>query len=329
MKGVLGAFAAILLITAWALAQDPNHQTSSRELPIWAYPVEASGPAYTHPPADDTRVRHVPGSTVTYTTPQVHNLFSVPDWFPNEHPPMPEIVAHGRKPVMYACGYCHLPNGQGRPENASVAGLPLGYIEEQMAAFKNGERKSSEPKMISVAHMVEIAQAATPDEVMSTASYFAGLKLKPWIRVVEIENVPKTRIAGGMLVLADGGGMEPIGERVIEVPEDLERTELRDPSSGFIAYVPMGSLKRGEALVMTGDHEKTMPCTMCHGADLKGLGNVPSIAGRSPSQMIRQLIDIQTGARNGPSALPMKGVVSGLSNDDIVAITGYLASLKP
>jgi cytochrome c553 len=329
MKGVCGAFAAIFLINALILAQDSKPQTTVRELPIWAYPVEASGPAYTHPAADDTRGRHVPGSSVTYTTRQVHDLFSVPDWFPNEHPPMPEVVAHGRRPVVYACGYCHLPNGQGRPENESIAGLPLGYIEAQMAAFESGQRKSSEPRMISVTHMVEIAQAATPDEVKAAAAYFSGLKLKPWIRVVEVESVPKTRIAGGMLVLLDGGGTEPIGERVIEVPEDLERTELRDPSSGFIAYVPTGSLERGKALVMTGDHDKTMPCIMCHGTDLKGAGNVPSIAGRSPSQMTRQIIDIQTGARNSQSVLPMKGVVSGLTNDDIVAITAYLASLKP
>jgi cytochrome c553 len=329
MKGLCGAFAAIFLINALTLAQDSKHQTTVRELPIWAYPVEASGPAYTHPPADDTRVWHVPGSSVTYTTVQVHDLFSVPDWFPNEHPPMPEVVAHGRRPVVYACGYCHLPNGQGRPENESIAGLPPGYIEAQMAAFKSGQRKSSEPRMISVTHMVEIAQAATPEEVKAAAAYFSGLKLKPWIRVVEVESVPKTKIAGGMLVPLDGGGTEPIGERIIEVPEDLERTELRDPSSGFIAYVPTGSLERGKALVMTGDHDKTMPCIMCHGADLKGTGNVPSIAGRSPSQMTRQIIDIQTGARNSQSVLPMKGVVSGLTNDEIVAITSYLASLQP
>jgi cytochrome c553 len=327
IKGLCGAFGAILLIGISMLAQ--GHQTSSRKLPIWAYPVEASGPAYTHPPSDDTRVWHVPGSSVAYTTQQVHNLFSVPDWFPNEHPPMPEVVSHGRKPTMYACGYCHLPNGQGRPENESIAGLPLGYIEEQMAAFKSGQRKSSDPEMISVAHMVKIAQAATPDEINAAAAYFSGLKLNPWIRVVEVENVPKTRIAGGMLVPVDRGGTEPIGERVIEVPEDLERTELRDPSSGFIAYVPRGSLERGKALVMTGDHDKTMPCIMCHGTDLKGTGNVPSIAGRSPSQMTREIIDIQTGARNNQSVQPMKGVVSGLTNDDIIAITAYLASLKP
>jgi cytochrome c553 len=138
-----------------------------------------------------------------------------------------------------------------------------------------------------------------------------------------------TRISGGMLVLADGVGKEPIGQRVIEVPENLERTELRDSTSGFIAYAPAGSVKRGEELVITGGNGKTLRCAICHGADLKGLGYVPSIAGRSPSQMTRQIIDIRTGARNGPMTQLMKETVSKLTNDDIVAIVAYLASREP
>ena len=131
------------------------------------------------------------------------------------------------------------------------------------------------------------------------------------------------------MVVIEGGGNEPIGNRVIEVSENLEKTELRDPTSGFVAYVPKGSLAKGKDLVTTGGNGKTMSCTMCHGADLKGTGNIPSIAGRSPSQMARQLIDFQDGARNGQMAPMMKGVVSKLTTEDIVAITGYLASQAP
>jgi cytochrome c553 len=228
-----------------------------------------------------------------------------------------------------ACGYCHLPNGQGRPENESVAGLPEGYIIQQMSDFKNGLRKSSEPRMPSVAGMVLIAKAASDEEVKAAAVYFSSIKLKPWIRVIETDRVPVTTIKGGMLVVTEGGGAEPIGQRVIEVPENLERTELRDSTSGFIAYVPRGSLKRGADLVMTGASGTTIRCTICHGADLRGLGNVPSISGRSPSQMARQIIDIKNGARNGPWTQLMKEAVSKLTEDDIVAITGYLASRKP
>jgi cytochrome c553 len=328
-----GAFTGIFIVAVSILAQNPGNTAHLRSLPFWAYPVtpaQATPSQATPPQAAGSPVpQHLAGSAASYTPEQITSRFEVPDWFPNAHPPMPRIVAKGREPVTYACGHCHLPNGQGRPENSSVAGLSVDYIEAQMADFKNGLRKSSEPRMDSVTHMIQVAKTATPEEVAVAAAYFSSIKLKPWIRVVETQQVPKTKGADAMLVPADGGGMEPIGERVIEIPEDLKRTELRDPSSGFIAYVPVGSLKRGEALVFTGGNRETIPCTICHGSDLRGLGNVPSIAGRSPSQMARQLIDIQTGARNGAWTQLMKQPVAKLTNDDIVAIVGYLASLKP
>jgi cytochrome c553 len=319
-----------LLLGGPAFAQDTAAGLVDGKVPVWAYPVAPPAPHGAGATApDDGSMKHVPGSTVALTAAQIHNLFQVPDWFPDGHPKMPEVVSQGRKPAVFACGYCHLPNGQGRPENASVAGLPFGYIVEQMADFKSGVREGSEPRMPSVTNMVKIGKAADEEEVKTAAEYFSSIKLKPWIRVIETDQVPVTTIAGGMLVVAKEGGKEPIGQRVIEIPEDLERTELRDPTSGFIAYAPVGSLARGEKLVLTGGDGKTIRCTLCHGAALRGLGNVPSISGRSPSQMARQIIDIQTGARNGPWTQLMKEAVSRLTNDDIVAITAYLASRTP
>jgi cytochrome c553 len=312
----------LMLFTAVALGQAPPQ----KNLPLWAYPdnfYQGSGGA------KHAEAAHLPGSKASYTRAEIGDIFVVPDWYPDAHPPMPEIVAHGRKPDVYSCGHCHLPNGQGRPENASVAGLSADYIVQQMADFKNGLRTGSDPKMLSVTNMVKLSKSASDEDVKAAAAYFSSIKLKPWIRVVEVEQVPKTKPAGGMMVVVAGGGTEPIGERVIEVSENLERTELRDPTSGFIAYVPKGSLAKGKDLVTTGGNGKTMQCAMCHGPALKGSGNVPSIAGRSPSQMARQIIDFQDGARNGSMAPMMKGVVSKLTIEDIVAITGYLASQTP
>ena len=130
-------------------------------------------------------------------------------------------------------------------------------------------------------------------------------------------------------MLVTDPGTEPIGDRVIEVSDDLEQFEMRSTKVGFTAYVPTGALAKGEALVKTGGNGKTMACTMCHGPNLKGLGDVPSLAGRSPSQLTRQLIDFQTGARHGTQSAVMKPAVSNLTTADIVAITGYLASLEP
>lgn len=309
--------AALLVTAAATTAQQPEN------LPTWAYPDHFSANA------GGAEVEHLPGSKASYTRAEINNIFVVPDWYPDAHPPMPEVVAHGRKPDVYSCGHCHLPNGQGRPENASVAGLPAEYIVQQMADFKNGLRKSSDPEMASVTAMVKLAKSASDEEVKAGAAYFSSIPLKPWIRVVEVDQVPKTKPDGGMMVVIDGGGSEPIGDRVIEVSENLEKTELRDPTSGFIAYVPKGSLERGKLLVTTGDNGTTMACAMCHGPNLKGTGNIPSIAGRSPSQMTRQIIDFQNGSRNGAMAPMMKGVVAKLTIADIVAITGYLASQAP
>jgi len=275
-------------------------------------------------------LKHVPGSTQGFTATYIADLFSVPDWFPDSHPAMPDVVAHGNRTTStQACGYCHLPNGQGRPENESIVGLPAGYILQELADFKNDLRKSSEPRMGSVGFMVRIAKSVSDEDAKAAAAYFASIKPKPWIRVVEADTVPVARPMGGMLVKAEGEATEPIGERVIELSEDQDRTELRDSTSGFVAYAPKGSLQKGKDLVTTGGNGKTIRCTICHGPDLKGLGNVPSIAGRSPSQMARQLIDIQTGARNGPYDQLMKEPVRQLNSGDIVAIVAYLASLQP
>jgi cytochrome c553 len=125
-------------------------------------------------------------------------------------------------------------------------------------------------------------------------------------------------------------GTEPIGQRIIEAPEKTEETEnLRNPHSGFVAYVPPGSIKKGETLVTTGGGGKTTACGQCHGASLDGLGPVPGIAGRSPSYIVRQLHDMQTGARKGEWTELMKPVVDKLTADDMLNIAAYTASRTP
>jgi cytochrome c553 len=273
--------------------------------------------------------RHVPDSGLTFTNAQISDLFNVPDWHPQAHPAMPAVVAHGSAPRLFACGYCHLPNGQGRPENASLAGLPAEYITDQVADFKNGSRKTAEPRQLPSVMMIAVAAQTGESEVRIAAGYFFSLHPRPWIRVVETGTVPKTHVAGWMLVANDSRGSEPIGHRIIEMPLSLAQTELRDDASGFVAYVPLGSIARGKALAASGGAGKTIPCAICHGTGLRGLGNVPSIAGRSPSYIVRQLYDLRSGARTGVHAELMKAVVARLGIDDMIAIAAYAASLKP
>jgi cytochrome c553 len=318
MRAVIGALACAALLASGGAGQ-------GAEPPAWAYAVNPPG---LQPAPDVGTVQHVPGSAVGFTLTQLRDLFNVPDWYPDDHPPMPNAVAFGSKPAAFACGFCHLPNGLGRPENASLAGLPAEYIVQQVANFRDGSRKSSVPSLPPTL-MIATANGVSDADLKSAAAYFSSLKPRPWIRVVEAATVPKTRVLGFMLVPDGSGESEPIGNRVIEMPEDVPRTELRDSRSGFIAYAPPGSLARGEALVATGGSGETVPCGICHGADLKGLGPVPALAGRSPSYLFRQLYDIQHGTRAGSWTALMQPVVAKLSEAEMVAIVAYAASRAP
>jgi cytochrome c553 len=325
---LLAAAGVVFTAAVPAVAQtqiDQTHTPTARQQgpPPWAFPVQLPG----EPASDDGIPRHLIGSSATFSLTRIRDLFVVSDWYPDDHPLMPEVVARGRKPVLFACGYCHLPNGQGRPENAGLAGLPAAYIVQQLADYRGGRRRSSEPRMAPPGRMLAVAMAASEDEVKAAADYFSSLKFKPWIRVIESQTVPRTRVED-MLVPLEGGAMEPIGQRIIEVPEDVGRTELRDPRSAFIAYVPPGSIKEGELLVTTGAG-KTIRCGICHGQNLKGLWTIPPIAGRSPSYIVRQLYDIQSGARAGFASPLMREVVANLTTGDMVSIAAYVASRAP
>ncbi len=177
--------------------------------------------------------------------------------------------------------------------------------------------------------MIALSKGITDSEVEAAAAYFSALKPRSNIRVVETDTVPKTFVAGWFLAASKTDEKEAIGQRIIEVPEDLEQFENRDPRSRFVAYVPIGSIAKGGALVSTGGEGKTLQCAICHGPDLKGLGNVPPIAGRSPSYVVRQLYDIQSGARAGVATQLMRQALANLTVDDMVSMAAYLASLAP
>jgi cytochrome c553 len=335
-KTLLIAAACAAFVTATVAAQrgggdaPPAAAPTGPGYPAWAYAITPPPPPGTpRPPAPqpDTSVHHIQGTTRGFTEAQIADPRGPADWFPEDHPAMPSIVAVGRQPMVRSCSYCHYPNGKGRPSNGGVAGLPVSYILQTLSDFKNGLRKPGDPRKVNVNQMIAFAKNLTPEEMHSAAEYFSSIPWTQWVRVVETKMVPKTEPEGSIFFKAPGGGMEPIGMRVIETPEDDEQTEpLRNPRSGFIAYVPTGAVKKGEALVMTGGNGKTIACVHCHGADLHGNGPVPGIAGRSPSYLARQMFDIQAGARHGEWAELMKPVVAKLTNEDMINIVAYVSS---
>lgn len=292
---------------------------AAADKPDWAFPVTEK----VQPPSrDDGKPKTAPGSSLSLTRAQIDNLFNAPDWYPDLHPPMPEVVAHGRQPNVRACGVCHLPVGTGHDESAYIAGLPPTYFVRQMLDFRSGARKGS-------GSMTAIGKDITDEEIRAAADYFASVKPRQWVRVVETDTVPKTYVGPGNKRLAHpDGGNEPIGKRIIVIPEDEDIVLNRDPRKGFIAYVPKGAIARGEALAKGGDG-KTIACAICHGPTLHGLADIPPLAGRTPNHMVRQMFMIQSGERAGPSSPLMAQVVAKLDVNDMLDLAAYAASLEP
>jgi cytochrome c553 len=300
------------------------------EVPAWAFP------AYTNPPPPNAQIDgvvrlRVPGSRETFTRAQLQDFFAAPDWFPTSHAPMPDIVARGRRPDTFACAYCHLPDGTGRPENAALAGLPADYIRAQVADMRSHLRQRAWKGPDRPASLMQqVADNATEAEIAAAAAYFSQLPMRRKVEIVEAARVPRTEEVRFIYFAIEGGGDEPLGARLIEVPVDSARHELRDPNVTYRAYVPVGSLARGKALATTtGANATTIACVTCHGQDLRGSGVFPPLAGRSPSYLLRQLLSFRAGTRATPAGAAMQPVVANLGIEDMIAVAAYAGSLDP
>ena len=88
-------------------------------------------------------------------------------------------------------------------------------------------------------------------------------------------------------------------------------------------------MARGRKLVTQGTDGAATVCALCHGPKLQGTADVPGIAGTSAIYAARQIYNFQVGDRAGPQSALMQPVVSKMTEDDIIAVTAYLATLKP
>lgn len=288
----------------------------------WAYPKFDPK----HPPQEmdlNTPI-NLPGSPKSYTQLEIDDDLNPPDWFPDDHPAAPEIVFHAKDPVK-ACAACHMASGMGHPQTGHIVGLPVEYFVAQIKNFASGARKDSS------GWMNKFSAAISDEEARAAAEFFGSMEpVEGWFKVVETETVERSFIGESRLrVRYTDGGTEPLGQRIVMLPQDEDGAIYKDPYSGFIAYVPVGSLARGEELVTTGAEGTTLACNLCHGPDLRGLANVPRIRAAEPLYTVRALFDFQSGARGGVLSPLMAPAVDKLNEDDIIAIAAYLASLDP
>lgn len=295
---------------------------AQESVPLWAFPLTTAGS--TSPPSPQES-HTLPGSTRTFTQAQLLDRTVAVDWYPSDHPAMPPAVGGGRGPVA-ACGFCHLPEGQGRPENASLAGLPYTYLLQQISDMKSGARKLADPRFTPGALMLQTVSRIGDADAKQAARYFSGLRYTKRLRVIEAATVPSFRAQGFVYVFDRKGPRQPLGERILEGPDDFSRFEDRDNRVGYTAYVPVGSLARGARLAK-GDGKMRQACVTCHGVGLRGGPIGPPIAGRSPTSLFRQLYSFQQGTRSGATATLMKPIVTGLSYGDMLALAAYVGAL--
>lgn len=308
-------FACLVLTALGALALTPE------PFPGWAYPSPGAKPASS---AAEVMIS-VPGSAIRRREDDVHHMNTAVDWFPGSHPPAPAIITHTTGDA-WACGYCHLPDGQGRPENASLAGLSETYILTQLRAFADGSRESAMPAYAPTGYMTTEAKNVTPREWPAAAAYYSQRRFVSRVKVVESASTPPV-IEKAFVYALQEGPPTPLGARIIETPASMERFEARDPHVPIIAYVPEGAVASGAKLAASGG-PAAQPCALCHGVGLKG-GLGPPLAGRSPTYIFRQLMAFQAGARRNPEAAPMRIETAELSQAQMIALAAYAASLKP
>ena len=292
----------------------------------WAFPYLP--PSDPHAPkSDPATVIHVAGSSRSYTQARLAIEHFVPDWFPQDHSPAPQIVTVDRKPGWpWPCAECHLVNGAGVPATAQIMGLPKAYILEQIAAFRQGQRGTSAPR--TTQDMADEARSVNDDDLRLAADYFAQLKFVPHTRVVETASAPKTHWKYFVQVPDQDGAREPIGERIVEVPVSFDDYQYHNDRTRYVAYVPPGSIARGAVIAARGTGAATA-CESCHGAKLQGTGIIPPLAGRSPTYIARELILFRTGQRSNPDAAPMRQEAAQLTINDMIAVAAYAGSRKP
>lgn len=302
---------AALLATAAATATAP--------VPKWAFP--GTGAAAAPSASTAPGILRLPGSPVVFHQSDFDSMAKAIDWFPAAHPPAPEIVIRARGEGGFACGYCHLADGRGRPENASLQGLPADYIVEQVRAFASGARRSASADFLPARYMAAATHALKPADLTAAAAYFSQFEPQSHTHVVEAATIP-TATEWHFVYRFDPSRHEALGQRIVEGPADPERFELRDPATAYIAYVPEGAIGRGRAIASKGATGGPA-CITCHGPALAG------ISGASPTYLARQLISFRDKSRNDPDAAPMQAVAGRLTDRQIIDAAAYISSRSP
>jgi cytochrome c553 len=308
----------VLVTALLAFAPAPASAPDPAPADEWAFP--GMGDPADAPAAPSSEAMRLPGSQLIVHRSDFDSMTQAIDWFPDAHPPAPELVLHAKGEGAYPCGYCHLPDGSGRPENARLQGLPADYIVEQVEAFASGARQAAVPGYVPSRYMAEVAHSIQASDLEAAAAYFSQFEPRAHTQIVEAATIPAAA-PWHFVYRFDHSRHEALGQRSVEGPVDAQRFELRDPEARYIAYVPEGAIARGRAIAEHGASGGPA-CVTCHGQALVG------IAGASPSFLARQLIGFRARARNDSSAAPMQAVAARLTDAQIIDAAAFIAGCR-
>ena len=94
--------------------------------------------------------------------------------------------------------------------------------------------------------------------------------------------------------------------------------------AGVVALLGIAGAAQAAGDVAAGKAKARM-CAGCHGAEGQGVKPNPALAGTSEKQIVEDLKAYKSGKRPNPV---MKGLASGLSDQDMANLGAYFASLK-
>ena len=142
--------------------------------------------------------------------------------------------------------------------------------------------------------------------------------------------MPATYVgAGGMRFALADGVYEPVGSRIIVLPDNAERATLRDTEVGLHRLRrQVGSIAKGADWrpAATARPRRAPPATARASRASPKCRASPA---RPATYIFRQLNDMKTGNRSGAWVELMKPVVAKLDQDDMIALAAYLGSLDP
>ena len=316
------ALGAAPMISVTAAAQDTP--------PAWAYPVN---PPDFKPPPDDGTVRQVPGSKAGYTLTQLRDRFIAPDLASRRLP-----GDAGDRRAGPQAGACMPADSATAPTAPAVRRTPTSPDCRSPTSFARWPTSRAARAIArcriapDAAQGLQLAKAITDAEIEAAATYFASIKPRSIVRVIESATAPQAVVAAWYYSGVPNGRRSRSASASSRSRRTAEQFVNRDTRARFVAYVPEGSIKRGQVLATTGGGGRTLPCGTCHGGPtMRGVGviGLPPLAGRSPSYLVRQLYDLKHDTRNGSQGVIMKSTVKDLTIDDMIALAAYLGSLEP